>query len=163
MTPTTQQAPKSPLSPEGQKLAFTVANIVYDDQGIQMIQQALQNTKSKDAVVPQVALAAATILHKMQDQLDQLPEEEVWGKMGVVHLCLGAIFEVAKHLGYFVPESGLKQAYEIVDDILEQQKGQPEQPEGQEPGQEMQPEQPQAAPQGAPMMQQAAMMGGPNG
>lgn len=157
MTQTTPQVNKNLLSPEGQKLFFVILNIVYDEKSVEMLQQALQNTKTTEAITPQVALAAATVLHKMQDRLDQLPEEEVWGKGGIVHLCLDAIFEVAKVLGYKAPISELKKAYEIVDDILEQQKGQPEQPEGQEPGQEMQPQQP--APQGN-MMQQAAMMGG---
>lgn len=175
MTQTTQQVPKSPLTPEGQKLAFAIANIVYDEQGVQMIQQALQNTKSDEAVIPQVALAATTILHKLQDKLDQMPEEEVWGKMGIVHLCLGSIFEVAKHLGYNVPASGLKQAYEMVEHMLEQQKGgdqEGQQEDMQEPGEEQNGMQ-QAAmqqqggmppapaqPRGAPSMMQQAAMGG---
>lgn len=149
-------------------MAFAIANIVYDEQGVQMIQQALQNTKSDEAVIPQVALAATTILHKLQDKLDQMPEEEVWGKMGIVHLCLGSIFEVAKHLGYNVPASGLKQAYEMVEHMLEQQKGGDQegpQEDMQEPGEEqgdMQQAQMQGAPQpqGAPSMMQQAAMGG---
>lgn len=156
MTPTSLPD-KSPLSPQGQKLLLAAINVIYDEQSVQMLQQALQNTKTTEAITPQVALAAVTILHKMQDQISQLPEEEVWGKGGIVHLMLDSLFEVAKVLGYKAPLTELKKAYEMVDDMLEQQNGQPEQPEEQEPGQDMQPQ--QGMPQGN-MMQQAAMMGG---
>jgi hypothetical protein len=169
MIPTHQQVDKSPLSPDGQKLSLAIANTVYDEQSIEMIKQALQNTKSKDAIVPQVALAATTILHKTQDKLDQLPEEEVWGKGGIVHLCLDSIFEVAKVLGYKAPVSELKRAYEMTEQMLEQQKGEQEGPQEdmQEPNEMQQAAMQQqggmpqdAQPQGAPNMMQQAAMGG---
>lgn len=62
MTPTTQQA-KSLT--DGRELTLAAANIVYDPKGIEMIKMALDNTKNKEAVVGAVAMAAATILHKM--------------------------------------------------------------------------------------------------
>jgi hypothetical protein len=171
MIPTHQQVDKSPLSPEGQKLSLAIANTVYDEQSIEMIKQALQNTKSPDAIVPQVALAATTILHKAQDKLDQLPEEEVWGKGGIVHLCLDSIFEVAKVLGYKAPVTELKRAYEMTEQMLEQQKGGDQegpQEDAQEPNEMQQAAMQQqggmpqeaAQPQGAPNMMQQAAMGG---
>lgn len=107
------------LSPEARKMVLTAANIVYADEGVQQIETALKNTKSKEGVVPTAAMFATTILHKMGKSIDAIPEEEMWGKMGVVHSILGIIFEVCKNLGYMVPESDLKKAYEMVEDQLE--------------------------------------------
>lgn len=112
-----------------------MANIVYDKQSIEMLKQALANTKSERAITPTVAMATTSILHQTDAQLQQLPEEEVWGKGGVVHLALDSVFEVAKDLGYKAPRSELKQAYEMVDQMMNEQR---EGPESQEMPQESQ-------------------------
>jgi hypothetical protein len=151
MTPTNQPV-------NWQKLQLAAANIIYDDQGVQQIQQAFQNTKSKDAYVPQVALAVVTLMHQMQQHIDELPEEAVWGKNGLVHSMIGMVSEVAWHLGYQVPKDKLKDIYEMVDQMYEQQRGTPnvDEPDEAPDTDDTQPK----APQGN-MMQQAAMMGGP--
>jgi hypothetical protein len=144
---TSSSAPQSKsstkLSDAARQLTLTAANIVYDPQGVEMIRTALENTKNAQAIAPTVAMLATTLLHKMGGKVSELPEEELWGKMGVVHSILGTIFEVASVLGYPAPESDLKVAYEIVDDQMEAQARQ------------------SAAPQGAPPeMADPGMMGG---
>lgn len=149
------------LSPDARKLVAVACNIIYDDKGTQMIQQALQNTKSKDAIPAAVATAASTILFRMKPKLDALPPKEVWGKMGVVHLVLDAIFEVAKELGYKAPLSALEPAYKAVEQSLEQQApAQPQQQPQQAPPQGGSPMQGAMPPQGGPPPQQGSPMMG---
>lgn len=96
-------------------------NIVYDREGIKMIQQALQNVRKAEAIAPTVGMVATTLLGQMGPKLDQLGEEEMWGKHGVVHTVLTYIFEIAKQLGYNAPASDLKTAYQIVEEQLGQE------------------------------------------
>lgn len=107
-----------------------------------MIEQAMQNTKDQQGIIAQVALAVVTLLHQMQGEIDKAPEEAIWGKNGLVHSVIGMVSEVAWHLGYKVPKDKLKQMYEMVDEMMEQQ-GMPEQ--------QMEPEE--------PMQQQPGLMG----
>jgi len=155
--------PSNALSPEARKAVAVASGIVYGDQGVEMLQQQLANTKSPDAIPAAVSTAASTILFRMKPKLDALPQKEVWGEMGVVHLVLDAVFEVAKELGYKAPLSALRPAYEAVEQALEQQapNGAPPQDGAPSP---MQGAPPQQAPQGQqPMPMQGAMpdqMGG---
>ena len=154
------------LSDAAREIVLTAANIIYDPKGVEQLQTALANTKSKEGVVPTAAMFATTILHKMGDKLSGISEEEMWGKMGVVHSILGTLFEVFKNLGHNVPESDLKKAYEIVEDQMESTQapnGAPPQDGGGAgaPSPPMQGAPPEQAPQGQPMMpMQGAMPGG---
>ncbi len=112
------QKTSSPLSPQGKQIVLTAMNIAYDPQGVEMIRTALENTKNEQAITPTVAMLTTTILHKMGDKVASLPEEEMWGKNGVVHSVLDSIFEIAKVLGYKAPRSDLQLAYEIVEDQM---------------------------------------------
>lgn len=150
------------LSDPAKQVVLTASNIVYDPKGVEMIKQALGNIKDKNekAIPATVAMVATTLLHKMGDKVDSIPDEEMWGKMGVVHTVLGSIFEIAKHLGYNAPHSALEPAYKIVED----QMNQPQQPDQQQaapqgtPPAPMQGAMPQ--PSGPPQPAQAPMMGG---
>lgn len=120
MTPTIQPDDNvsSPLGDVGSELLAAAQNVVYDQQGVGMIRQALENTKRPEAIAPTVAMVAITLLSQMGPKLNELGDEEMWGKHGVVHVVLDSIFEVAKELGYKAPLSDLRQAYEIVEEQL---------------------------------------------
>jgi hypothetical protein len=113
------------LEDTGKQIVFAAMNVVYDQQGVQMIEQALQNTKSTQAIAPTVAMLAVALLHKMGEKAEELSDKEMWGKNGVVHVILDSIFEVAKVLGYKAPLSDLKVAYQIVEEQIakEEQQG----------------------------------------
>jgi hypothetical protein len=112
------QSKSSLLSPQGKQVVLTAMNIAYDPQGVEMIRTALENTKNEQAIAPTVAMLATTLFHKMGEKVASLPEEEMWGKNGVVHSTLDSIFEIAKVLGYKAPRSDLRVAYEIVEDQM---------------------------------------------
>lgn len=118
MTSSSAPQKSSPLSPAGKQVVLTAMNIAYDPQGVEMIRSALENTKDAQAITPTVAMLTTTLLHKMGDKVAGLPEEEMWGKNGVVHSILDSVFEVSKVLGYKAPRSDLKLAYEIVEDQM---------------------------------------------
>jgi len=142
--------PNKALSPEARKAVAVASAIVYGDQGVEMLQQQLANTKSPDAIPAAVSTAASTILFRMKPKLDALPDSEVWGEMGVVHLVLDAVFEVAKELGYKAPLSALRPAYEAVEQALEQQAPNGAPPQNGAPMQGAPPQ--QAPPQAGPPM-----------
>lgn len=151
------------LSPEARQLIAVVMNIVYDQKGVQMLQQLLQSTKNPKAIPAAVSTAASTILFKLKPKLDALPPKEVWGKMGVIHLVLDAIFEVAKELGYKAPLSALEPAYKAVEQALQANPNSAQNVPGQQGPPQGGP--PQGAPpgpmQGAMPPQQAPNMGAP--
>lgn len=123
MTPTTQPAAeeRTPLTDNGHELVAAAQSIVYDPKGVEMIQQALENTRRSEAIAPTVGMIAVTLLSQMGPKLNDLDEEEMWGKNGVVHVVLDSIFEVAKQLGFKAPLSDLKQAYQLVEEQLGQE------------------------------------------
>lgn len=123
MTPTTQPAAEeqTPLTDNGHELVAAAQNIVYDPKGVKMIQQALENTRRSEAIAPTVGMIAVTLLSQMGPKLNDLDEEEMWGRNGVVHVVLDSIFEVAKQLGFKAPLSDLKQAYQLVEEQLGQE------------------------------------------
>ena len=164
MTQTSPQG-KPALSQSGAKLVFAAMNIIYSKEGVGMFKQALENTRSKEAIPATVAMFITTLLHKMSNQIDALPEKEVWGKTGVVHSILNSAFEVAMGLGYKAPLSALEPAYKMVatqyEEVKAGQGGDDEQAEGPQPpseeqGEPMQgampqPDAAQAPPQAMPM------------
>lgn len=119
MTSSTQTPTTSVLGDQSRQVAIAAMRAVYDPQAVDMLQKQLQNTKSKKAIAPTVALAAISILQQLGPKGQQVPEAEMWGKGGVVQGVLGSLFEVSKELGYSAPHSDLKQAYEIVDHEIE--------------------------------------------
>ncbi len=106
------------LSPAARQLTLAAANIVYDEKGVEQIKSALENTKDARAIAPTVAMLGTTILNRMGEKAQAVPEEEMWGPMGVVHSILGTLFEVASVLGYAAPESELEVAMDIVADQM---------------------------------------------
>lgn len=161
MTSTTQTQPTA-LSDAGRQLSLAAMSAIYDKQAIDMFHQQLQQGKSKKAIPMTVALAATSILQHLGPKGTQLPEKEMWGKGGVVQSILGALFELAKELGYNAPHSDLKPAYQIVEEQIgksgfgngpQSQQGAP----GGDPSQGAT----QGPPQGGPSPQQPpSMMGG---
>lgn len=143
------------MSPEAREVALAAMGAVYDKQAIDMLKQGLENTKSKEAIAPTVAMAATSIIQHLGPKAAALPEKDVWGKGGVVQAILGSVFEVAKELGYDAPHSQLKTAYEIVDEQISKT-GFGDGPQQQQPQQD--PAQQGAPQQGPP--QQPNMMGG---
>lgn len=123
MIQTTQSGAEErmPLTDNGHELVAAAQNIVYDPEGVKMIQDALGNTRNSQAIAPMVGMVAVTLLSQMGPKLNDLDEEEMWGKNGVVHVVLDSIFEVAKQLGYKAPLSDLKTAYQIVEEQLGQE------------------------------------------
>lgn len=101
-----------------------------------MLKNYLDQAKNEEAVVAAGAMGASVILHQMQNEIGQLPEEEVWGKHGLVHNVLNIIFDIFNNLGRPVPHSNLKKAYEMVDTMMQQNNSdeQVEQPQMQQPG-----------------------------
>ena len=107
-----------------QQVMAPIANIIYDDQGVQFIDKILSQTKGgkgTDNGVPQaVAMIASTMLLKMRDKLEGLEDEDIFGQGGVLHSTLDAIFEVASKLGYKTKKADLQTAYELVEQSLDQ-------------------------------------------
>jgi len=133
-----------------QNVVAKVGNIIYDEKGIDMIKQLLSQTKggqdTEDGIAHAVATVALTILGKMQKDLSQLSEEEIFGNHGVVHATLDGIFEVAKTLGFKTKKADLKTAYEVVDQALQEGAGQEQQGAPVPPQQGMPQMQPQPVP-----------------
>jgi hypothetical protein len=111
-------ANKKMISDPAREVALAAMSAVYDKQGIDMLKQGLENTKSEKAIAPVVGMAATSIMQHLGPKAAQLPEEDMWGKDGVVQSILGSLFEVAKELGYNAPHSQLKTAYEFVDEQI---------------------------------------------
>lgn len=109
---------KTPLTQKGHELVLMAANIVYDPKGIAMIHKALQSAKGKQGICAAVAMAATTILHSLGDKFKSIPENEAWGKGGVVHCMLDAIMEVSHRLGFKLSEVDLKPIYQMVEKQL---------------------------------------------
>lgn len=102
-----------------------VMNLVYDKQGVQMLEQLLNQTKggkdTADGIVQAVAMVASQILSHLTQKVQGLSEEQTYGEHGLVHATLAALFEVASTLGFSVPQSQevMKEAYQIVEQALE--------------------------------------------
>lgn len=118
------------MTPAAKKVTLAAANLVYDQKGIDMLHQMLQQTKGAHAITPSVVLACVTLLSQMKQQLQGLSENDMWSKHGVVHATLDALYEVAKHLGYKAPRSDLEKAYKMVFTKLHQVMNAPQQPQG---------------------------------
>lgn len=103
-----------------------VMNIVYDKQGVQMLDQLLSQTKggrdTEHGVIQAVAMVASQILKKVQAKIQGLSEEQMYGDHGLVHGTLSSLFEIAQGLGYKVVQSQdtLKEAYQLVEQALEE-------------------------------------------
>lgn len=144
------------MSPDGRQLVLAALNAIYNKQAIGMLQQQLQNTKHDKAIAPTVAMAAISIIQHLGPKATALPEKEMWGKDGVVQAIIGAIFELAKEMGYNAPHSQFKPAYQIVEEQIDKS-GFGQGPQGQaEQNEPMQDQAQDAAPN---MMAQAAMGG----
>lgn len=106
-----------------QQIMAPIANIIYDEKGVEFIDKILSQTKGgreSDSGVPQaVAMIASTLLLKMRDKIQGLDDEELFGQGGVLHSTLDAIFEVVSKLGYKTKKSDLQAAYELVEESLE--------------------------------------------
>lgn len=162
MTSSTQTPTTSALSDQSRQVAMAAMQAVYDPQAVDMLKTQLENTKSKKAIAPTVALAAISVLQQLGPKGQQVPEEEMWGKGGVVQGVLGSLFEVSKELGYSAPHSDLKQAYEIVDHEIEKS-GFGAGPQAAQGGQQQQGDPSQQQPQpdaGGQPSQPMSMMGG---
>lgn len=148
------------MSPQGRELVLAALSAIYDKQALGMLQQQLQNTKHEKAIAPTVAMAAVSIIQHLGPKASALPEKEMWGKGGVVQAIIGALFELAKEMGYNAPHSEFKPAYQIVEEQInksgfgdgpqQQQQGQPQGGPPQGPPQ-----------QGGNMMAMAAQQGMP--
>jgi hypothetical protein len=148
------------MSPDGRQLVLAALSAIYDKQALGMLQQQLQNTKHEKAIAPTVAMAAVSIIQHLGPKGSALPEKEMWGKGGVVQAIIGALFELAKEMGYSAPHSEFKPAYQIVEEQIDKSGfGNGPNDEQGEPDEQGQP---QGGPpqQGQPNMMAQAAMGG---
>lgn len=147
------------LSDAAREVTLAAMSAIYQPDAVKMFQDQLAQGKGEKAIAPSVALAAISILQQLGPKGASLSEDEMWGKHGVVHSLLDALFELAKELGYKAPASQLQTAYEIVDHEIEKSGfgDGPQAAQGQQDPQQSQQGAPQ--PQGGDMMAQAAMGG----
>ena len=104
-----------------------IMKMVYDDKFVQMLDQMLSQTKggkgTENGIAHAVGVVATQIVQPLLQKMPNLPEEDVFGKNGVIHVALDSIFEVAKKLGYKFQETAatMKQAYDLVEEALEEE------------------------------------------
>ena len=131
-----------------------IMKMVYDDKFVQMLDQMLSQTKggkgTENGIAHAVGVVATQIVQPLLQKMPTLPEEDVFGKNGVIHVALDPIFEVAKKLGYKFQETAatMKQAYDLVEEALEEEgmQHQGEAAEGEPPHGEMEGQEPQGMP-----------------